>query len=85
TYNDAGATASDNFDGDITANISIVSNVNTNAVGNYSVTYNVSDATGNAASTVTRVVNVTTDVTVPVITLLGSTPVNIELGGTYND
>ncbi|RDH85745.1 MAG: hypothetical protein DIZ80_02120, partial [endosymbiont of Galathealinum brachiosum] len=85
TYNDAGATASDNIDGNLTANIITSSNVNTSEVGNYSVSYNVSDAAGNAASTVTRVVNVTADVTPPVISLLGSTPVNVELGSTYND
>ena len=45
----------------------------------YSVTYNVSDANGNAAAEVTRTVNVV-DTTVPVITLLGEDPVTIEVG-----
>jgi len=49
TYNDAGATASDNYDGDITANIVTVNNVDTNTVGNYTVTYNVDDSSGNSA------------------------------------
>ncbi len=57
-YTDAGATALDNVDGNITANIVTVNNVNTAAVGTYSVTYNVSDAAGNAANQVTRTVNV---------------------------
>jgi len=57
-YVDAGAIASDNVDGDVTANIVTVSNVNMAAVGSYTVTYNVSDAAGNAATTLTRVVNV---------------------------
>ncbi|MCB9807151.1 DUF5011 domain-containing protein [Candidatus Peribacteria bacterium] len=43
-YSDAGATASDNVDGDITANIITVNPVNTNVLGSYTVTYNVSDA-----------------------------------------
>jgi len=85
TYTDAGATASDNIDGDITASIITVNPVNTNLAGTYSVTYNVSDAAGNAAAEVTRTVNVTADVTAPVITLLGSTPVDVELGSTYTD
>ena len=85
TYTDAGATAADNIDGDITANIITVNPVNTDLVGTYSVTYNVSDAAGNAAAEVSRTVNVTADATPPVITLLGSTPVNIELGSTYTD
>ncbi|WP_345278251.1 immunoglobulin-like domain-containing protein, partial [Litoribaculum gwangyangense] len=55
-----GATASDNKDGDITANIVIGGDiVNTNIPGSYIITYNVSDAAGNAATQVTRTVNVT--------------------------
>ena len=57
-YTDAGATASDNIDGDITNSIITVNNVNTNIVASYTVTYNVSDASGNAATEVTRTVNV---------------------------
>lgn len=58
TYIDAGATAKDNYDGDITSNIVTVSNVDTTIVGIYSVTYDVTDASGNAALTITRTVNV---------------------------
>lgn len=57
-YNDAGATATDNIDGTITGSISTNNGVNINAVGSYSVTYNVSDSSGNAATQVTRTVNV---------------------------
>jgi predicted acyltransferase (DUF342 family) len=56
TYTDAGATASDNKDGNITANIVATSTVNTAVAGTYSVTYNVSDAAGNTATPVTRTV-----------------------------
>ena len=58
TYIDAGATAKDNYDGDITSNIVTVSNVDTAIVGSYTVTYDVSDANENAAATVTRIVTV---------------------------
>jgi len=60
SYTDAGATASDNVDdGDIiTANIVVVNPVNTSVVGNYTITYNVSDEAGNQATEVTRTVNV---------------------------
>ena len=85
TYTDAGATAADNFDGDITASIVVVNPVDVNTVGTYTVTYNVSDAAGNAATQVTRTVNITPDVTIPVITLLGETEVSLELGSTYTD
>ena len=58
TYVDAGATATDDIDGDITANIVTVKNVDVNTAGQYIVTYNVSDAAGNAATEVSRTVNV---------------------------
>ncbi len=59
-YSELGSSASDNVDGDISANITIdASAVDTATVGSYSVTYNVSDATGNSATEITRSVNVT--------------------------
>ena len=85
TYIDAGATAVDNIDGDITANIVTVNAVDVNTVGTYTVTYNVSDAAGNAASQISRTVNITPDVTIPIITLLGEVEVSLELGSIYTD
>ena len=59
TYIEQGATASDNIDGDITANIIIGGNViDTNTEGSYLVTYNVSDTAGNNAAQVTRTITV---------------------------
>ena len=75
TYTDAGATASDNYDGDITSSIVTVNPVDTDVVGQYTVTYNVSDANNNAAVEVTRTVNVV-DTTIPVITLVGGATVD---------
>ena len=57
-YSDAGATALDNYNGDITSSIVTVNPVDANTVGSYTVTYNVTDANGNAALQVTRTVNV---------------------------
>ena len=58
-FNDPGATASDNIDGDITGNIVVGGDtVDTNTVGTYIITYNVSDTAGNPATQVTRTVNV---------------------------
>ena len=85
SYTDAGATASDNIDGDISGSIIISSDVDVNNVGTYSVTYNVSDTAGNLADEVTRVVNITPDVTKPIITLSGDAEVSLELGTAYND
>ena len=58
-YVDAGATANDNRDGDITANIAVNNTVpNPATVATYTITYNVSDAAGNAATQLTRTVQV---------------------------
>lgn len=73
-YVEPGFTASDNIDGVITANVQISSNVNTSVVGTYQVNYNVLDSAGNPATQKVRIVIVTPDVTLPVLTLLGSTP-----------
>ncbi len=86
-YTELGATASDNVDGDITADITIdASDVNTSTLGSYQVTYNVTDTAGNIAETVTRDVNVVgTDTTPPVITLVGADPQEIALGTAYTE
>lgn len=58
-YTEQGATATDPEDGDLTANIVIGGDaVNTAAAGTYTVTYNVMDSFGNAATEVTRTVTV---------------------------
>ena len=59
TYTDEGATAADDIDGDITANIVVDNLVDTTTPGIYTVTYNVSDVAGNAATFVARTVEVT--------------------------
>ena len=58
TYVDGGATATDNYDDDtaLSTNIITVNTVDTDVVASYTVTYNVSDASGNAATEVTRTV-----------------------------
>ena len=58
TYSDAGATATDAEDGDITSRIVVTNPVDTTVLGTYTITYAVSDAAGNAAVPVTRTVNV---------------------------
>ena len=59
TYTDPSATASDDTDGDLSAGIVVGGDtVDTDTIGAYNVTYDVSDAAGNAAATVTRIVRV---------------------------
>ena len=57
-YVDAGATAIDDRDGDITAKIIINNTVNTAVLGQYFVTYDVDDSSGNEANQIARTVNV---------------------------
>ena len=85
TYTDAGATAFDTVDDDLTGSIQTVSAVNTSVIGSYSVTYNVDDLAGNSAVEVIRTVNVVADATPPVITMLGSSPVDVVINDTYGD
>lgn len=57
-YTDAGATAYDETDGDITSGILTTNNVNTTDTGFYQVKYNISDHSGNAAEEKIRTVHV---------------------------
>lgn len=84
TYTDAGATATDNYDGDLSSQIFVVNNVDVNMLGSYTVTYSVSDSSSNAATVVTRTVNVV-DQTAPTITILGGNQITIEAGSSYTD
>jgi hypothetical protein len=84
TYVDGGARASDTLDGNLTEMVTSVSTVNTEVMGSYSVIYSVSDANGNAAVEVVRVVKVV-DTTEPVITLSGGSYVTHEAGGSYTE
>ncbi|WP_051229581.1 immunoglobulin-like domain-containing protein [Psychroserpens burtonensis] len=85
TYNEQGATVTDNFDGNLTSSIAVTGVVNTNSAGTYVVNYNVSDTSGNSATQVIRTVIVTEDTTPPVISLIGASTVNLNVGDTYNE
>ncbi len=67
-YSELGANASDNYDGIISGGIVINSSNFADAVGTYTITYNVNDSSGNNATQRSRTVNVV-DTTKPVITL----------------
>ncbi|MBK7173439.1 MAG: DUF5011 domain-containing protein [Bacteroidales bacterium] len=53
-YNDAGAKAIDEEDGDISDKIIVNSTVDTGAIGTYTIKYNVTDSDGQSAQEVTR-------------------------------
>jgi hypothetical protein len=56
-FEDPGATAADDVDGDITTKIVVDNPVDTKVIGRYSVTYEVADSAGNL-STATRTVEI---------------------------
>ena len=76
-YTDAGATALDNLDGDLTSQIQITNNVNTAVAGTYSVIYSVSDLAGNLA-TATRTVTVSASLDINAPAIIISSPVNAQ-------
>ena len=54
-YTEAGYTASDNMDGDLTGKVSVSGAVDTGRMGIYSITYSVSDAFGNTGSATRKI------------------------------
>ena len=58
--------------------------VDTAILGTYTLTYSVTDAAGNVATPVTRSV-IVSDVVAPVIALIGSDPVNLNVGDVFTD
>ncbi|WP_081957458.1 S-layer homology domain-containing protein [Paenibacillus sp. FSL R7-0273] len=94
-YTDAGATAADEVDGDLTDRIVTtvssevygLTELDTSIADVYTFHYNVSDAAGNKALEVTRTVVVAEDpdTVKPVITLLGEPAVELENGAAYTD
>lgn len=86
SWTDPGATATDNVDGNLTSSIVVSGDtVNTAVIGSYTIRYNVSDAAGNAATEVTREVNVVADWVPPTITLNGSATMTVALNGSFVD
>lgn len=86
TYSDAGATATDPIEGDVTYRIQTTTNLNANNVGMYYVRYNLTNATKVAAQQKERIIIVTADNEAPIITMLGNNPDYLEAGtGAYID
>ena len=84
-YEEPGVIAKDSLDGDISDKIVTGGEeVDPDTLGKYVITYNVTDAAGNAAATRTRTVSVV-DSTAPVITLTGPSQIYHERGLLYND
>ena len=68
SYTEQGVSAIDNYDGNISSSVNITGTVDVNAIGTYTIDYDVSDSSGNDAIVITRTV-VVVDTEPPVITL----------------
>ncbi len=82
TFADPGATATDTCAGTFAATPS--GTVNTYTPGTYTVTYNATDPSGNAATPVTRTVYIK-DTLAPTITLNGSNPMTVYCHASFTD
>jgi hypothetical protein len=81
-YVDPGATATDADFGDLTPYITVSGSVDASTVGGYTLTYSVSNYY--TTTSVTRAVNVV-DTTPAALTLAGSNPMTVEVGGAFVD
>ncbi|WP_160676810.1 immunoglobulin-like domain-containing protein [Clostridium sp. C8-1-8] len=84
TYTDSGATATDNYDSNLTASIKVKGSVDTNKIGEYTISYDVSDLSGNKADTVKRTVKVV-DTKKPIIEMKGDSDITLEVGTEYKE
>ncbi|MEK5040476.1 OmpL47-type beta-barrel domain-containing protein [Sporosarcina sp. FSL K6-3457] len=82
TYDEPGATATDNVDGNITNSIEITGNVAASKIGTYTVRYNVTDKAGNQASEVTREIHVVLPKNTSLV--LGEDPINVYANSIVN-
>lgn len=85
TYNDPGATASDNADGNITSWIVTTNDLDISQPGTYHYRYNVKDQSGNQAIEAVRTIIVKKDTIGPNLTLLGKTEDTVLVNQSYTD
>lgn len=82
-YEEPGFTASDDCDGDVTAQVTVEGTVDPEVPGTYTLVYTVTDAGGNTA-TVQRTVTVK-DMTPPELTLLGDGTIELTIGYSFEE
>ena len=84
SYNESGASAFDEVDGNVIVVIS--GTVNTNLIGTYTITYKATDTAGNSSIS-SRIVVVTDipDTIAPVISLMGEPEITLQVGDVFVD
>lgn len=83
-YAEPGFIAQDNYDGDITARVTVIGSVDATVPGTYRITYRVRDAQGNDANAVVRTVQVR-DTIPPTLVRLGPSSVVLPCNSVYID
>lgn len=83
SYQELGFVANDNLDGDITEQVIVTGEIDTETVGEYTLVYTVTDENGNTFA-ITRTVLVV-DQTAPLIEMNGDASVTLEVGTVYED
>lgn len=83
TFQDPGATAMDDVDGDVTASIQVVGSIDTSVYGEQQLTYVVEDSNGNI-SEVQRYF-IIKELTPPEISLTGGSTIFVKLGESYSE
>lgn len=83
TLSDPGAVASDACAGNLDSSVVITGEVDTTSPGSYVRTYTVTDPYGNSASTSRTFV--VSDTAPPVLSLIGTSPLQVTCGGVFND
>lgn len=83
TFKDPGATALDDVDGDLTASITVSGNIDTSVYGEQSLTYSVTDSSGNISELQRNVV--VKELTPPELTLSGGSRIFVKLGDSYSE
>ena len=84
SYTDAGVVATDSTDGDLSTFVVVNNPVDTRVLGEYTVTYDISDFSGNMGIQLQRNVSVR-DTRRPEMTLVGAVQPEVEVGREYSD
>jgi len=84
-YTDPGATAADSCAGNVTTRIEVIGSVNGGAAGAYTLSYRVTDPSGNQTTAAQSRTVTVTDTSAPVIALNGAARLGLECGTAYNE
>lgn len=82
-FEEPGYGASDNYNGDLTAQVEILGDLDAAVPGTYVLTYKVSDESGNVTQATRSITYI--DVTAPVLTLAGENRIVLEPGTAYEE